>query len=355
MKKRVWPCNIIILILCFSAVVQVQSQDRQSSEKQIGQWKDMIRKYPLSKNSKELVSIHSFPKEMQAEEEIYLWRTTGIERDSEGNIFALDVKWKAIFKFDSQGAFIKKAGRPGQGPGEFQNPYAFCTTKSHLIVSDTAKYEISIWDLDLNYLRSFKVFKAYVDIVAGENGSIYGAPLLMNNQMNLIDVMDHEGKLLYSFGKAMYGSEKNWVIPNLVNICINEDNEVFVAYQHFATVCKFGPSGQLSGVIRIDNKIVREREKANIRSIESGDRVFWTVIAGIRAAGPGFAIMHNAPFVQIMEFDAEEQVSDEYWLMRSYDLRANDFILGKGEGKSEITILLTSPENKIEVFRPKSR
>lgn len=42
--------------------------------------------------------------------------------DSESNIFVLDIRNHRLLKFDKQGNFIWKAGRKGQGPGEFQNP-----------------------------------------------------------------------------------------------------------------------------------------------------------------------------------------------------------------------------------------
>jgi len=42
--------------------------------------------------------------------------------DSELNIYVLDIRNHRLLKFDKQGNFIWKAGRKGQGPGEFRNP-----------------------------------------------------------------------------------------------------------------------------------------------------------------------------------------------------------------------------------------
>jgi hypothetical protein len=354
MKNKIL-LQIVILVFSFCSIFWRDSfsQIKLSEEQQNAQWKDWIKKYPPSVNSEELGSIFSFPEAKLLEKDIYLWQPNNIERDREGNFYVLDTKWKGILKFDSKGAYIKKMGRPGQGPGEFMNPISMCITNTRVYVSDTSRYEITILDLDLQFVKSLKVTRAYMDIVASDNGNIFGVPFRMSNEMNLIDVMNDEGKQLFSFGKAMFGNEKGWQLPNFIKIAVNENNEVFAAFQHFATVCKYDQNGQLASVYKIDNKLMRERERENLKSFENNDRITRPVIYAIQADGRGFAIMHNALFPQIMEFDAKGQMSKEYWVMRSYDYIAGDFSLSKKRGKIEISLMLRSPENKIEVFRPK--
>ncbi len=58
--------------------------------------------------------------------------------DSELNIYVLDIRNHRLLKFDKQGNFIWKAGRRGQGPGEFRNP-------SEVVLSPSEE----IWVLDL--------------------------------------------------------------------------------------------------------------------------------------------------------------------------------------------------------------
>ncbi|NIM58397.1 MAG: 6-bladed beta-propeller [Candidatus Aminicenantes bacterium] len=58
--------------------------------------------------------------------------------DFELNIYVLDVRNHRLLKFDKNGNFIWKAGRKGQGPGEFRNP-------SEVAVSPAGE----IWVLDL--------------------------------------------------------------------------------------------------------------------------------------------------------------------------------------------------------------
>jgi len=58
--------------------------------------------------------------------------------DSELNIYVLDIRNHRLLKFNKEGNFIWKAGRKGQGPGEFRNP-------SEVAVSPSEE----IWVLDL--------------------------------------------------------------------------------------------------------------------------------------------------------------------------------------------------------------
>lgn len=347
---------MIGLLLIYGLVIMNGfSQKILSEEQQIEQWKKWVKKYPPSNSSREIELLNFFPKDIMLEKDVYLWKSTDIEADSEGNIYVLDNKMKSIFKFDSDGVFIKKAGGPGQGPGEFQNPISICITKTRLVVSDTMKYELSIWDLELNYIKAFKVFKAYYDIAASESGNIYGVPLRINNETDLIDVLNDEGQKIASFGRPMAGTDKDWQIPNMLNIDVNETNEVFTAFIFFPMVCKYDQNGKLRNVYKIENKAMRETEVANFKSMNTNSRLYWQIIRAIRANNQGFAILHNVPFTQVLEFDVSGNVKENYWVIRSYDYKAEDFILSRRSGMVEISLLIGSPKNVIEVFRPKNK
>jgi len=328
-------------------------QDNKSEEKQIEQWKKNIKKYPPSKYSKEIELLFSFPEADLQEKNIYLWGAKNIGIDHAGNVYVIDSRWKSIFKFDSKGAFIKRQGRNGQGPGEFMNPYCMYVADKYVLVSDTSKYEILIFDLELNYKKSFKVFKSYMEIAASNDGLIYGAPMRMKSDMPLVDVLNDEGQILFSFGKPMFGNAQKWSIPNFIKIDVNENKEVYVAFQHFSTVCKYDKKGQLTAVYKINNAAMKEREKSNVNSIQNNERVYWPVIYRIRAGKQGFYIMHNAPFTQILEINEKGEIKNDYWFVRSYDYIADDFLV-KENGEFKFIVLQRSPQNQIEVFRPKN-
>lgn len=56
-------------------------------------------------------------------DEAYMFgKSVGVSVDGRGNIYVLDWDRKHIRKFGPDGKYLLTIGRPGQGPGEFQNP-----------------------------------------------------------------------------------------------------------------------------------------------------------------------------------------------------------------------------------------
>jgi hypothetical protein len=352
-EKRAFVSLIIFSILFTLSVAASPEQDSTSQDEKILEWKKRLKEYPPSRISTELAFQFSFPPDELQEKGIYLWGPRRIGCDSEGNIFVLDGKWKSILKFDSKGHFLKKNGRKGQGPGEFQNPYCFCVSKNAIYVSDTFKRDIQIFDLDLNFVKSLKVARAYTELAARDDGLIVGAPFRMAKEMLLVDVLSKDGEVLYSFGKLMFGDDRNWQVPNFVKIDINAKGEVFLAFEHFPTVCKYSAEGELRAVYRIVHKGMSRAEQLNIKSMKDPEnRTSWQAIYAIRAKENGFFLLHNYPYAEVLEFDGEGKLLNDYWVARSYDYSVDDFLVKKTD-EIEILLMETAPENKIDVFRPR--
>jgi hypothetical protein len=350
---KLWIFFLATILILDLFANEDQKQRSNTEDKKIRQWQKWLREYPPSKNSTELKLQFSFPRVELANKDIYLWRARRIANDISGNIFVLDPEWRSIFKFDSKGNYIKKIGRKGQGPGEFMNPYCFSVTDKHVIVSDTNSRQIKIFDLDLNLIKTFRVFKAYTEIAVNDDGLIFGTPMRMNRESPLVDVLKEDGQLLYSFGKAMFGNKRHWNVPNWSKIDINKNGEVFLAFQYFPTVCKYSLKGKLLAVYKIIHKVMNERERINLKGIKDVDnRVYWPIIYSIRAKDQGFYILHNSPLTQVLEYDGNGKMINDYWFARSHDYIADDFIV-KNKNGVEFFFLERRPENKIEVFRPK--
>ncbi|MBS3945181.1 MAG: hypothetical protein KGZ42_06750 [Melioribacter sp.] len=65
-----------------------------------------------------------------------------VKSDKSGNIYVLDMQGCSVSKFDSNGSFVKKYGRKGKGPGEFDSPF-------RIDVSDNGKLLV----LDPNLMK----------------------------------------------------------------------------------------------------------------------------------------------------------------------------------------------------------
>lgn len=92
----------------------------------------------------ELLSIGSEDSDV-----LYMW--AWLATDPEGNIYVTDSMDYSIKKFDARGRLIKKAGKKGQGPGEFLAPRLIEYNKGLLYVNDERIPGIQIFDNDLNY------------------------------------------------------------------------------------------------------------------------------------------------------------------------------------------------------------
>ena len=76
--------------------------------------------------------------------------------DSKGNIFI--IRWRAsenyVFKFDSEGKFVKSFVRRGQGPGEIEwGGTLVIDSQDKIIAKDPSKSKFLVYDNEGNYLR----------------------------------------------------------------------------------------------------------------------------------------------------------------------------------------------------------
>lgn len=77
---------------------------------------------------------------------------TVVRTDNEGNIYVLDMRAKCVKKFNSSGEFLKKYGRQGNGPGEFQSPSRMdITPDGKIIVLDSNQNRCTVFEGDKVY------------------------------------------------------------------------------------------------------------------------------------------------------------------------------------------------------------
>lgn len=89
------------------------------------------------------------------EETIFQW--TGVAADADGFIFVLDALDFSIKKFDSQGRLLAKAGRKGQGPGEFTTPRWLAVDGGFVYASDQPVPGLAVFDRDLRFLKTVRL------------------------------------------------------------------------------------------------------------------------------------------------------------------------------------------------------
>jgi hypothetical protein len=75
--------------------------------------------------------------------------------DDQGCIYVLDRQSRAVRKYDRRGTFLTSFGKPGQGPGEFNDPQEIQFLKNgHLLIFEGESQRFSLFGRDGNFLRS---------------------------------------------------------------------------------------------------------------------------------------------------------------------------------------------------------
>jgi hypothetical protein len=80
-----------------------------------------------------------------------------IDFDSSRNLYILDPYKGTIFVFDENGNILKKFGKLGQGPGEFERPNRLVIKNDKICVFD-GFFGLKILTLDGNYIRQSNVY-----------------------------------------------------------------------------------------------------------------------------------------------------------------------------------------------------
>jgi len=78
-----------------------------------------IKVISVPSQSKEIRPLRFFPTENDEAKEVFLTQAQYMSSDSNGRIYVSDVKANEVLVFDKDGRFVRKIGRTGQGPGEF--------------------------------------------------------------------------------------------------------------------------------------------------------------------------------------------------------------------------------------------
>ena len=81
-----------------------------------------------------------------------------------------------VLKFSKDGAFIKRWGKTGTGPGEFDQPHALAfDSKGRLFVGDRNNNRIQIFDRDGNFLEQWTQFSRPSGIFIDKRDNVYVA------------------------------------------------------------------------------------------------------------------------------------------------------------------------------------
>ncbi len=106
--------------------------------------------------------------------------------DEKGNMYVLDPGNFRVVVFDKNGAFVRKFGKQGQGPGEFQQPNEIrVTLDGRIAVFDTGSKKMSLFNRE-GVLEGEKTFSRGIQAIIGpsflKSGNIAFTSVQVNSQ-----------------------------------------------------------------------------------------------------------------------------------------------------------------------------
>jgi hypothetical protein len=116
---------------------------------------------PKKNQSTYLEAISSFPKE---NDEVYIGNIAKTLTDDK-YVYLLEHRGSYILKFDLQGNFMGKIGKPGRGPGELINPIDFSVVDNKLYTLEQGKMQVQEFDVDGNYIDTYFFHGAYMELL----------------------------------------------------------------------------------------------------------------------------------------------------------------------------------------------
>jgi hypothetical protein len=143
--------------------------------------------------------------------------------DDEENIFILDSKPLCIKVFNKAGKLIRKFGREGQGPGEWQNPFSFdIKPNGNIIVNDWGNQRLTVFSSQGELINEIStaqlptIARVHVDSI----GNVYAVAIPNTRELNkhIVYKLDEDYRLKIH---SVTGEEKR--IPSAGENGINMD------------------------------------------------------------------------------------------------------------------------------------
>lgn len=317
--------NILVsLNLSFAQVEDLRKRD----EERIKEWEKALKLYPVPTKAIKLDYKFSFPDNDLERGGVYFFGADHLCFDNDGNIYISDSRENCIYKFDPQGTFLKKIGRRGQGPREFDHVLYLDTDKeNNLIIYDDGNSRIQILDSNGDYLRSFKIFNTGFAMVCNKQGYIYAGLRSYDFNDPLIGVFDYQGKMISSFGQRLkFPTGSFGSLP--IHLAVNNKNELFATWWFLPVVRRYSEGGELLSEYEIKHKIMQEFGKRNYEALsktsDSPPRLH-IITTNIRAKDDGLYLLRYYPRIELLEIDLKGEIKNIYWADQTYDFIASDF------------------------------
>jgi hypothetical protein len=302
--------------------------------------------------------LRLFPSSAPDKDNIFFSQLWSLATDKSQHIALLDVRQKNVYVFSNDGRLKSTFGKRGQGPGEFSYPRKIGFYHGSLFVLDPGGYRLQFFDLDGKLLKSIKLANFYSDIFISEEGKFFCTRGVKTDQSHLVDVLDEDGKVQYSFGEPI---KMGQIPPGLLNdfIIIGLSNRsVMLASRTTGDIRIYDYKGQLVKEIDDIKELLRDVRAANIKSfsnLKPGQSPVFPLFEAAKASGQSvYFVRSTALFYELIELNQDYKISNRFVYRNKAGLCPDFEILASAtDNNFEIFLIELTPEaNRVLVLRP---
>jgi sugar lactone lactonase YvrE len=156
---------------------------------------------------------------------------TGIALDPpSGRIYMVDTGSHEVKIFARDGALLRRIGRRGTGPGQFNFPtMAWMSDKGELLVADSLNFRTQVFDTEGNFIREFGTAgnrAGYQPQPKGVATDSHGHVYIVDSMLHAVQIFDRTGTFLYRLGLLGEGSGEFW-LP--MGVFVGQRDTIYVA------------------------------------------------------------------------------------------------------------------------------
>jgi hypothetical protein len=223
------------------------------------------------------------------DEAIFQW--TGVAADADGFIYVLDGLDYSLKKFDANGKLVKKAGRKGQGPGEFLAPRLLACSEDFLYATDQTVLGISVFDKNLQFKKRLPFSKPITDLFVLSNETIVLVVMGFPGPGKIV-VMDGSGRVQ---AELTFPEKDAGPMMDSVSAALDGQGHFYLAYLFQDRIERWDERGKrlwsknLLGVKKVERKKIEDYlvpTEVCYKDISLDDRGRLFVLAGKHAKNP---------------------------------------------------------------------
>ncbi len=223
------------------------------------------------------------------DEAIFQW--TGVAADADGFIYVLDGLDYSLKKFDARGKLVKKAGRKGQGPGEFLAPRLLACSQDFLYATDQTVLGISVFDKELQFKKRIPFSEPVTDLFVLSDTTMAIAVMRIQGPGKIV-VADGSGRVQTELA---YQEKYAGPMMDSVSVALDGQGHFYLAYVFQDRIESWDRSGKrlwsknLLGIKKVEMKKIDDYvlpTEVCYKDVSLDDRGRLFVLAGKHAKNP---------------------------------------------------------------------